>query len=389
MKIGIFTDCYYPQVNGVVISVLTLRNILEKYGHEVYIITSRDSGNTDLNNVISLPSISFFRWAEFKLALPIMAIKTQKQLYSLDFDVIHTHTEFSIGRLGKKIATQRTIPLIHTYHTQYEDYTHYIAAVGTSFLKDVVRKLSKFFLRPYSAIIVPSEKTKLLLRTYGVKNKIFVIPTGKQFSHVACEKAVEKNQAILDQFGFSKENFILLFLGRISLEKNIDMIIDILPTLIKKHDNIRFLVVGAGPYLETIKEKVTSKNIAHYVGFTGKVEHKHIDDYFALADLFISPSKTETQGLSIFEAIEKKVPALVYNDTNVEGIILDNVSGLLFESEEQLIDKILYAIHNPEQLKTFAQAAYKNIQHYSDEEFGNKVLAVYNEAIRTFKHQTY
>jgi len=160
MKIGIFTDCYYPQVNGVVISVLTLKNILEKYGHEVYIITSRDSGNTDLNNVISLPSISFFRWAEFKLALPFMAIKTQKQLYSLDFDVIHTHTEFSIGRLGKKIATQRTIPLIHTYHTQYEDYTHYIAAVGTSFLKDVVRKLSKFFLRPYSAIIVPSEKTK-------------------------------------------------------------------------------------------------------------------------------------------------------------------------------------------------------------------------------------
>jgi len=79
----------------------------------------------------------------------------------------------------------------------------------------------------------------------------------------------------------------------------------------------------------------------------------------------------------------------VYNDTNVEGIILNNVSGLLFESAEQLTDKILYAIQNPEKLQAFAQAAYKNIQHYSDEAFGKNVIAVYNEAINTFKHQSY
>ncbi|MGP1432223.1 glycosyltransferase [Treponema sp.] len=388
MKIGIFTDCYYPQVNGVVVSILILKNALEQSGHQVYIITGKDSGNTDTHNVISIPSISFFRWAEFRFALPFVAIRARKQIHSLDFDIIHTHTEFSIGKLGKKIAARRNIPLIHTYHTQYEDYTHYIAAVGTPLLKDVVRKWSNFFLRSYSAVIVPSEKTKQLLCTYGVKNKIFVIPTGIQFSRDSDKTIVKKKQALLERLGFSKEHFILLFLGRISLEKNIDMLIDVLPDLIQKDDKIRLLIVGAGPYFEAIKEKVKSKNIAQYIVFTGKVEHKDIDDYFALADLFISPSKTETQGLSIFEAIERKVPVLVYNDTNVKGIILNNVSGLLFESSEQLTDKILYAIQNPEKLQVFAQAAYKNIQHYSDEEFGKNVIAVYNEAINTFKHQS-
>ena len=192
MKIGIFTDCYYPQINGVVVSILILKNALERAGHKVYIITGRDSGNTDTHNVISIPAVSFYRWSEFRFALPFFAIKARKQIYSLDFDVIHTHTEFSIRKLGKKIAARRNIPLIHTYHTQYEDYTHYIAAVGTPLLKDIVRKWSKFFLRSYSAVIVPSEKTKQLLCTYGVKNKIFVIPTGIQFSRDSDKTIVKK-----------------------------------------------------------------------------------------------------------------------------------------------------------------------------------------------------
>lgn len=389
MKIGIFTDCYYPQINGVVISILILKNIFEKQGHEVYVITSKDSKNTDRDNVISLPSVSFFRWAEFRFAIPFIAMTACKQIHSIDFDIIHTHTEFSIGRLGKKIAAKRNIPLIHTYHTQYEDYTHYIAAIGTPLLKDVVRKFSKKFLRPYSAVIVPSKKMKRLLCTYGVKNKIFVIPTGIQFSHAGYEKAPEKNKMLLERLGFSQENFILLFLGRISLEKNIDMIIDALPALIKKNDSIRLLIVGAGPYFETIHEKITSKNLTQYIAFTGKVAHDCIGDYFALADLFISPSKTETQGLSIFEAIERKVPVLVYNDTNVEGVILDNISGLLFESKEQLVDKVLYAVHNPAQLQNFAQTAYQNIRHYSDEEFGKQIITAYDEVIRTFERQAH
>ena len=180
MKIGLFTDCYYPQVNGVVTSVMLLKEALTELGHQVFIITVNVPGYdaSSEENVIRIPSVPFAKWKEFRVGIPTIFHNSFRQVRALGLDVIHTHTEFSLGLLGRFFAKHLHLPVVHTYHTMYEDYTHYVLSIGQPVVKALMKKGSKFYVQGYDLVIVPSKKTKNALRSYGVTNEITVLPTG-------------------------------------------------------------------------------------------------------------------------------------------------------------------------------------------------------------------
>lgn len=384
MKIGIFTDCYYPQVNGVVTSVLILEEELRKLGHEVTIVTVKVPNYQETNpNIVRISSIPFSKWSEFRLGLPVLT-KAFKKIKALDLDLIHTHTEFSIGLFGKFVAKHLDIPVVHTYHTMYEDYTHYIT--NFKYTKYVAKKLiistSKQYVKKYDGIIAPSDKTRFALRSYGVTNNIFVVPTGINLSKF---RPLPKNDpelnALYEKYTLKRTDFHILSLGRLSEEKSVDLIIKELPVLVTKIPNVKLLIVGDGPYREKLEELASKLNLNDYILFVGRIPHEHVNLYYNLANVFISASKTETQGLTIIEAMAAGLPVIAYDDLNIKDIIFHRETGFVFKTQDELTEAIVDCYHLDDLRAKIINKASEIVNELSKENFGKNAEKVYQQVV--------
>ncbi len=388
MRIGLFTDCYYPQVNGVVTSVMLLKEALEELGHEVFVITVKipDYDASLEKNVIRVPSIPFAKWKEFRVGVPTFFHNSFRQVRSLKLDIIHTHTEFSVGILGRFFAKYLHLPLTHTYHTMYEDYTHYVLSIGQPVVKALMKKGSKFYVQGYDLVIVPSQKTKKALRSYGVTNDITILPTGinvKQFNRLPKDSPIV--QSLAKDYGYTPENKILLSLGRISQEKSIDFLIEAMPELIAKNPELRLLIVGDGPYRSELERLVQELSMEAYVCFAGRIPFCDVIQYYSLADFFVNASKTETQGLTIFEAMASNLPVIVYDDDNVADVVIDRESGYLFTDQSSYLESVQLALLSPEQTKEAAQKGKEIVDSLSKEAFGLRMETIYQRLIQQKK----
>ncbi|MEG1149372.1 MAG: glycosyltransferase, partial [Niameybacter sp.] len=165
MNIGIFTDTYLPQINGVVSSIVTLEEQLKKQGHNVYIFTiSHPHANDQKPYVYRIPSLPFVFLKDHRVGI-IYSQKLVNRVKKLKLDIILSQTEFSLGFLAKLISKKIDVPIVHTYHTMYEEYMHYISK-GVEFSPELARKYSKMFCNSVDGVVAPTEKTKDLLLNY-------------------------------------------------------------------------------------------------------------------------------------------------------------------------------------------------------------------------------
>lgn len=382
MKIGIFTDCYYPQINGVVTSVMMMKEELERRGHQVFIITVKVPGHVDEDpGIIRIRSVPFHKWKEFRLALPFF-FQVYQQLLKLDLDLIHTHTEFSIGLFGKYFARLHKIPRLHTYHTMYEDYAHYILPFnrGKRVAVRLIKRHSKNYVKKYDAIIAPSQKTKEALIRYGVENAIFVVPTGIDIAsfkrHPASDPEMVK---IRETLSIKDEDHVVLSLGRISQEKSIDAIIRQMPNLLKTIPGAKLVIVGDGPYRRELEKLAASLELGDRVVFAGRVERERVPFYYSLAEVFVSASRTETQGLTILEAMASGTPVAVWDDENIKGVVADQVSGRVFGSEEELTMCLQDMLSFPQLNEKLARNAMDVVKRLSREAFGDNTEEIYEK----------
>lgn len=385
MKIGLFTDCYYPQVNGVVTSVMLLKDALTELGHEVFIVTvSVPDYDTSLEkNIIRIPSIPFAKWKEFRVGVPTFFHRSFRQVRALNLDVIHTHTEFSLGLLGRFFAKYLHLPLVHTYHTMYEDYTHYVLSIGQPVVKALMKKGSKFYVQGYDLVIVPSKKTKNALRSYGVTNEIAILPTGinvNQFDRLPKTSPIVQNLA--QRYGYIEKNKILLSLGRVSQEKSIDFLIEAMPELLAESPELRLLIVGDGPYRPELEKLTQALSLESAICFAGRIPFCDVSQYYSLADFFVNASKTETQGLTIFEAMATSLPVIVYDDENVADVVVAQKSGYLFTDRESYVKAVRTALSSPEQTQSLAETGKAIVDSLSKEAFGQHMADLYQRLIR-------
>ena len=388
MRIGIFTDTYPPFINGVSTSIVMLKKALEKQGHTVYIVTVNNENMKykyeEDEKVIRIPGIPVGIY-DYRLT-GIYPVKIVNKIRKWHLDVIHSQTEFGVGTFARIIAKQFHIPLVHTYHTMYEDYVHYITKgyfVGTS--KKIVEYLTLFYCdKTISELIVPTEKTKELFKEkYKVNRNVYVIPTGIEIEKFYLEN--NKNLNILEKrnsLGIAKDDFVILFVGRIGTEKNIDLLLNGMEKLIKLSKKIKLLIIGDGPDMGYYKEYVYKRKLGKNVIFTGKVPWDSISEYYLIADIFATASVTETQGLTVIEAMAAGLPVVCINDESFTGTIMNNVDGIIFNNLEEYIEAITKLYQDRELLKNLGKKARIDAEKYSSEKFATSVLEVYRTAIK-------
>ncbi len=386
MNIGIFTDTYFPQINGVATSAMTLAEELRKLGHNVYIFTPNDAG-VDKNEkyVYRLPSLPFIFSKNHRMSLiypPTLLLIFKK----LKLDIVHTQTEFSIGLLGHLVSDFYDAPSVHTYHTMYEDYVHY-ALNGHLISKASAKRFSRMFCNRSNAIIAPVDKTKRSLLEYGVRKKIKVIPTGLYLDRYLRTENEKELIKIKQSLGIDKDKKICLFLGRIAMEKSIDVVINAFYDAQRQRDDIILLIVGGGPYLKDLKKLVSSLNINDKVIFTDFVPNIHIHKYYKLGDLFITASTSETQGLTYIEAMASKIPVIAKKDDSIENVIIHDHNGYVFSDNNDLSNLILDLIDNTQKKEKFIINSLEIARKYNATTFAKEVLSFYNETIDNYKEK--
>lgn len=348
MRVGLFTDTYFPQVSGVATSIRTLKEELEKEGHEVYIFTTTDKHVKRFEDptIIRLPSVPFVSFTDRRVVYRglISSYKIAKEYH---LDIIHTQTEFSLGLLGKMVGKALRIPVVHTYHTQYEDYVSYIAN-GKIIRPSMVKPLLRGYLKDLDGVICPSRIVLNLLEGYEVTIPKRVIPTGIALENYVREDIKKEDVAALrKELAISDDETMLLSLSRVSYEKNIQAIIHQLPAVLSENSRIKLVIVGDGPYLQALKELAVSSGVEDHVVFTGMIAHDQVGLYYKACDFFISASTSETQGLTYIESLASGKPIIAHGNPYLDDLITDKMFGTLYYAESELSDAIIDAILEP------------------------------------------
>lgn len=384
MNIGIFSDTYFPQLNGVATSIRTLATALTDRGHNVYIFTPSDPRcDADYDNglnVYRLPSVSV-RFVRDYRAGYVFSPSLMKKISDLDLDIIHTQTEFPLGMLGRLASTTQGIPLVHTYHTMYEDYVHYIGG-GHLISKEMARDFSGTYCNTAMGVIAPTRKTEQLLKSYGVTKPISVIPTGINTSHFRKDNYTpEEILELRKSLGLEADTPVIVSIGRIAKEKSIDVVIGALPKLIEKLPDLKMVIVGEGNEIENLGIYAEALGVGEHVMFTGGKPWDEIGKYYQLGNVFCSASVSETQGLTFAEAMAAGVPVVAKKDECIENIIDDNVTGMLFEANEDL-PELLYRVLTDKALsERLSIASVAAMENLSVEAFADKVESLYQDIL--------
>lgn len=381
MRIAFFTDTYFPQVSGVATSIKTLKEELEKNGHDVYIFTTTDPSADEIEkNIVRMSSVPFVSFKDRRIIVRGMWT-AYRIAQSLNLNIIHTHTEFGVGILGKFIGKRLNIPVVHTYHTMYEDYLHYIAK-GKFIRPAHVKYFVKTYVNHLSGVICPSEKVVQTLKKYRVNVPLRVIPTGIQIKDFESKEIDKNEQEIRSNLGIDSGKIVLLSLSRLSYEKNIQAIIDQLPQVVKVFPNVLLLIVGKGPYGKTLEEKVTNLNLKDYVNFTGEIPHDYVGAYYRTANYFVSASKSETQGLTYAEALASETQCVVEGDEYLNSLIDDERLGVTFSEDEDFCETLINYIEKDLVMDT--DLKNKKLREISAQKFSENVSKFYEEIIASY-----
>ncbi|EMC27986.1 glycosyltransferase family 4 protein [Streptococcus mutans] len=380
MRVGLFTDTYLPQISGVATSIKTLKEELEKQGHEVYIFTTTDKHVKRYEDptIIRLPSVPFISFTDRRIVYRGL-FESYKIAKTYKLDIIHTQTEFSLGILGKMVGKALRIPVIHTYHTQYEDYVRYIAN-GKLIRPSMVKYIVRGFLNDLDGVICPSRIALNLLDGYSVKIPKRIIPTGIDLREYERPDISQEDIAKLrEKWVIASDETVLLSLSRVSYEKNIQALLANMPKILSNNPKVKLLIVGDGPYLEELKEQAQDLAVMDNVIFTGMVSHNETALYYKAADFFISASTSETQGLTYAESLASGKPIIAQSNPYLDDLITDKMFGTLYQTESDLADAVLNAIvSTPAKQEKVWQ---KKLYEISAEAFGKSVFAFYLDMI--------
>ena len=385
MRIGFFTDAYFPQVNGVVTSVYETVKELRKRGHEVVIIAPAYPNYNDerKDNVLRLSSIPLHKKLNIRLATHFPD-RNLFNLYKDKFDIIHAHGGGTISLLGIEMARLKKIPIVFTYHTSWNKYTHY-------FLKGAVRpkmieRINRVVCNRFTAIIAPSQSIKNELISYGVEKPIFVLPSG-----VDLERFKVRNSGFLKKLlKLKNECRILLSIGRLGIEKSIDLLIKVFGLVAKENKNTVLVIVGDGPEKKNLENLTKELGIQDRVYFTGNINFEDMPLVYKSADLLLFSSKTETQGMVILEALVSGLPVIAVKDAVYEGIIKDKKNGILVSNDiDQFAKECLFLLNNPTYRKKLSEHAVKFVEKFSISTTVKTLEKLYEKLIYQYNSKRY
>lgn len=378
MNIGLFTDTYFPQVSGVATSIKTLRDELIAQGNNVYIFTTTDprADTAKEEGIYRFPSIPFISFKDRRIAFAgaFKAIRIAKRL---GLDIVHNQTEFSMGVVGKIVAHELDIPCLHTYHTMYQDYLHYIANGHILKPKDVAR-LAHMYMKNMDGVIAPSERVLKTLESYQIESPIRVIPTGINLRVYDERDTEEEKNDLRDRLGYTPETPLLLSLSRLAFEKNIQELVEAMPDILEHDHRAQLLIVGDGPAREALERQTREIGMTGHIRFAGEIPNEVVHHYYQIANVFVSASDSESQGLTYDEALASDLPIVVRRSPYTDELIDDPAIGMSFQRRGELVkDVIHYLDHDVTPEETDKRKA--KLHDISAEVFAHRVMDFYLE----------
>lgn len=389
MKVLITTDLYVTETNGVVTSVRNLRDELVKLGHDVRILTL--SGNLKSHkdgHVYYIKSIPFgMVYPDVRMPISYRNDLIQ-ELIDWKPDVIHSQCEFFSFQFARRISRKTGAPLVHTYHTLYEQYVPYLIPtktlrkyLGKRISKKVVAVVSRRRLKHVDTVIAPTHKVERFLRQYGLPNPIRVIPSGisidKYQYRMPAEERAERRRAL----GIPEDHQVLLNLGRLGTEKNLSELMRLFADLLQIHRNLTFLIVGDGPAKADLEQQTRDLGIADHVVFTGMVPPSEVQNYYQLGDVFVSASTSETQGLTYIEAAANGLPLVCREDPCLDDVIEEGVNGYEYTAAEEFLREISSVLQDPHWRHTAARSSEEIAATFDKSCFAEKVEGLYEQAL--------
>lgn len=381
MKILITTDLYTTSTNGVVTSVRNLAEALQKKGHEVRILTVSEKLKSHKDEMVY-----YIKSVPLGIVYPDVRMPVSyrhrylRELIEWKPDVIHSQCEYFSYQFAGYISRKTGAPIVHTYHTLYEQYVTYIfpsQRIGAYF----VGILSKLRLRKAKAIVAPTHKVEDVLKNYGIHNPIHVVPSGialeQHKERITEEERVERRRAL----GIPDDHTVLLNLGRLGTEKNLTELVELVALALSQNQKMTLLIVGDGPARKELEEMSAQMGISDHVIFTGMVDPTEVHKYYQLGDVFVSASTSETQGLTYIEAAANGLPLLCRRDPCLDGVLIEGFNGYEYEAQSDFCEIIDTILENPE----WCRAAGAQSSHIADmfdkNHFADMIESVYETVV--------
>lgn len=383
MKILITTDLYTTATNGVVTSVKNLKEALTDRGHEVRILTvsEKRESYTNGDDEYYIKSLSL-EWVYPNVRMPYSYHNDIiKEIIEWKPDIIHSQCEIFSMRFAKIISKKTKAPIVHTYHTMYEDYVGYVIPFER-LGKWMVKFLSNQLLKKVSIVVAPTRKVENLLKDYGLKKEIHVVPTGisldKHKETMDDSERLERRRAL----GIKDDEFVLISLGRLGNEKNTDELIRFFANVQKRHKHVKFLIVGDGPNRENLENLAAKLGVEDKIIFTGMVSPNEVQKYYKLGDLYVSASTSETQGLTYAEAAANKLPLLCREDPVLKDIIVSGQNGYEYTNEDDFDRSLEFIMNNPEWRREAGEESTIIANAFDNNTFAESIEELYESLVK-------
>ncbi len=380
MRIGMMADMYKPYISGVTTYISLNKKFLEKMGHEVFVFTFGNGRFPDDElNVVRSPGLPIKR-GEIYMNL-FYSPSSFKLLRTMD--ILHVQHPFISGFIAFTSSQLEKTPIVFTNHTRYDIYSRlYLKSFLYSITSRILKYYFFYFYKRLDSVIVPSQSMVQVIQKCQPAARLVVVPHGMELD------LFYRRTTTLDRskFGLDPEDVVLIYVGRLWPEKNLPFLIQSFARVEKIHHRARLLLVGDGTIRRKLENQVAQAGLSSKVLFIGAIPHDQLPAYYAMADFFVTPSYSETFGLTVVEAMASGLPVLGVDSAGTSDTVNQGITGFLSENQiESFVEKMEKLIVDRELRLQMGKNALQESAKYRIENSVEQLLNVYLQAIEFHK----
>lgn len=378
MRIGMMVDSYKPYISGITNYVEINKQYLEKAGHEVFVFTFGDLEYQDSEpNIIRSPGVQL---ADTGFYLSMRYSRQAKALLQ-SMDIVHVHHPFLSGRLALRYCRPAKIPIVYTNHTRYDLYAQaYLPMMPEEVSVGLLQSYMPPFCKAMDLVITPSAGMEKVLRELKVEGTIEIVPNGVDLTNFQSAAPLAR-----ESFGYKADDILIVYAGRIALEKNLPLLIDSFSGIAKAIPNVQLILLGGGvqQYEEEIRDYVEKKNMPDRIRMTGRIPYDQLPAYLAMCDIFATASVTEVHPLSVIEAMGAGLPIVGIESVGVGDTVRDGETGFLATHDPSAFTaKLMRLCLDPQLRQQMSRSAREDSAVYAIERTTTVMLQHYEKVVK-------